>query len=85
MKTKNRNSPSITNTELVAAAEHLQRRLLRWRNDDERVWRGFVRLNGKPDEAAVKQYACIAQDLRRQLLEQLAKSPAASQQGQLFE
>jgi len=34
---------------------------------------------------SVGNYVAIAQDLRRQLLGQLARSPAAPQQGQLFE
>jgi hypothetical protein len=33
---------------------------------------------------ASQKYVAIAQDLPRQLLEQLAKLPAAPQQGQLF-
>jgi hypothetical protein len=71
-----------------------------WSREEMLTWHGLMKLSGQkprfsantipwfksPEdfEPTFRRYVAIAQDLRRQLLEQLAKRQGIEKQGQLF-
>ena len=87
--------------EAVEHLEELIRRGNQWSRQEKLTWHGLMKLSGRelrclpntfqwlksPDdfEPTFRRYVAIAQDLRRQLLEQLAKRQGIEEQGQLFD